>query len=488
MTTEKRISTVVALALALLTGSAYPAAAHDDLASASPGGGDTLAAVPDTLRLTFTRQQDLDLASVRLFGPAGEVALGDLLQHPDSSAVVLVPVVGRWSAGDHTVRWRIVGQDGHPVAGEYTFVVREEARGLPAEELSDSLGASGAPPGPPGQDAGPADGAQPAPFDVQSPAYVAVRWLGFGALLGVLGAVSWALLVLPLARRWDGGVAVAEGWGRAATVGAWSAGLLLLATFGRLWAQGRALGSGDPDGPSLIGSVLTSTVWGAGWWLQLVASLLALAAFLWARRGRKSLPWALAGVAALGLSFTPALSGHAVAVDGVASLAVLADGAHVLAAGGWMGGLLLLLVAGVPPALGEDGTRERLAPLVEAFSLTALGFATILVVTGVFASWLHLGRLADLWTTPYGRTLLVKLGLLLPLLATGAYNWLRVRPALSRGEGGARRLRRSGGAELAVAVAVLLATAVLVATPPPAETPRPAVAGAQMSNPQEKQP
>lgn len=442
-----------------------PASAHDDLQTASPGAGDTLGAVPDVLRLTFTRAQNLELASVRLIGPSGEVALGDLRAHPDSSAVVLVPVLGRWSAGGHTVRWRIVGQDGHPVAGEYTFVVEEGARGLAAEEPDSAGTPSAAPPAA----AAPADDGAVAGFDVRSPAYVAVRWLGFASLLGVLGAVSWSLLVLPLARRRDGSVDVGAGRKRAATVGVWSAVVLLLAAFGRLWAQIRALGGGDPEAPSLIGSVLTSTAWGAGWWLQLVGALLALVGFAWARRGRDLLPWTMAGVAALGLSFTPALSGHAVAVDGIVSLAVLTDGVHVLAAGGWMGGLLLLLVAGLPAARGPEGSRERLAPLVEGFSLTALGFATLLVLTGVFAAWLHLGAVDALWSSGYGRTLLVKLGLLIPLLGTGAYNWLRVRPALSGGEGGAGRLRLSGGTELAVAVAVLLATAVLVATPPPAD-------------------
>ena len=91
----------------------------------------------------------------------------------------------------------------------------------------------------------------------------------------------------------------------------------------------------------------------------------------------------------------------------------------------------------------------------------------MLVLTGLFSAWLHLGSLDALWSSGYGRTLGLKLLLFVPLFATGAYNWLRVRPALASGDAPARRIRLSGGVELAVAVAVILVTAVLVATPPP---------------------
>jgi len=66
-----------------------------------------------------------------------------------------------------------------------------------------------------------------------------------------------------------------------------------------------------------------------------------------------------------------------------------------------------------------------------------------------------------------GRTLLVKIGVLTVVFGTGAYNWLRVRPALGT-EAAGSRLRRSAILELAVGAIVLAVTAVLVATPPPA--------------------
>jgi copper transport protein len=140
----------------------------------------------------------------------------------------------------------------------------------------------------------------------------------------------------------------------------------------------------------------------------------------------------------------------------------------VIGAGAWIGSLLVLVLAGVPAALalsaGERGSAVAL--LVNRFSPVALGAATVLVASGAVSAWAHLGSVAALLGTPYGRTLVVKLALVALVAALGAFHWRRARPALGT-EDGARRLRRSAAAELAIAALVLLVTAILVATPPP---------------------
>jgi putative copper export protein len=177
----------------------------------------------------------------------------------------------------------------------------------------------------------------------------------------------------------------------------------------------------------------------------------------------------LAGLGAAALALTPALSGHAVAAENLRALAVLADTLHVVGAGGWMGGLLVLLVVGVPAAL-RLASPERgpgVAVLVNAFSPTALFFAALTVGTGLFAAWLNLGgSVSALWESGYGRTLLLKLAVVSVVFFTGAYNWLRVRPALGT-EVAAGKLRRSAAVELAAGMVVIVITAVLVASSPP---------------------
>ncbi len=114
--------------------------------------------------------------------------------------------------------------------------------------------------------------------------------------------------------------------------------------------------------------------------------------------------------------------------------------------------------------LAESERGRAVAALVNAFSPTALVFAGITAATGALAAWLHLGTVPALWQSDYGRMLLLKLGVLSVVAATGAYNWLRVKPALGDVLG-ATRVRRSASVELTVGVLVLLVTAILVATP-----------------------
>lgn len=127
-----------------------------------------------------------------------------------------------------------------------------------------------------------------------------------------------------------------------------------------------------------------------------------------------------------------------------------------------------MLIAGIPAAiaLGEGRRGPAVADLVNAFSPTALIFAGLAAVTGLFSAWLHIESFANVWGSSYGRVLLLKLGILSAVAATGAYNWLRVRPRLG-GPEGIVRIRRSSTIEVVVAVIVLLVTAILVATPTP---------------------
>jgi putative copper export protein len=310
---------------------------------------------------------------------------------------------------------------------------------------------------------------------VTSPTYAAVRWLWLASLTGLIGAAAFRWLVLPAAERrgvndtaWTTVWTAAER--RAAWCGAIAAAVLVAATIGRLFAERAALrGASDMASGGTLGTIVEGTQWGSGWLLQVVTAaiaLIGLAVVALRRDARATGGWAVVGLATLVAALAPALSGHAIATPRLGGLAVTADALHVLAAGGWMGGLLVLLVAGVASA-ARAGRWEAVAGLVSAFSPMALACAAVLVATGTFAAWLHLGSVGALWGSGYGRTLLVKLALLVPALGAGAYNWRRVRPALHDARGAAR-LQRWAMVELVAGAAVIAATAVLVALEPPA--------------------
>jgi copper transport protein len=451
----------VLLAAASLLLAPAEAFAHLHLTASAPAADETVSAVPTHIRLTFTEQVELGFSDLALIGPLGEVRIGDLFVPVDSEAVLEVRILGQLVAGDYTVRWQAASADGHPVRGEYRFAIPAGAVGLIAETAEPASAA----PAPPAVTTAIAAPPRSAAFGVESPGYVAVRWGTFAALLAVIGTVGFRLLVLG---RLKGQEALVEAAApRAARLGLWAAAFLLIAAFLRLAAESMAVLGDVPLGGRMIGIVLT-TLWGWGWLVQVGGTLVALAGFLLARRG-SDLGWTVAALGAVLLAFFSALSGHAAAVEGsLRPHAIVVDGLHVFGAGGWLGSLLVLLVAGLPTAVRLDqGKRSgALSELVATFSGTALVFAGIVVFTGVVASWIHLGSIAALVDTPYGRTLLVKLAVVAVVAGAGAFNWRRVRPALG-GTGGEGRLRRSAAFELAAGLFVLAVTAALVATPPP---------------------
>lgn len=159
---------------------------------------------------------------------------------------------------------------------------------------------------------------------------------------------------------------------------------------------------------------------------------------------------------------------------------------HVLAAGLWIGTLFVLVTAGLSALLRNESTRERrgiiAADLVNGFSPLALTMGAVVVLFGVITAWRHLHVLSNLWTTPYGITLIVKLVFVAAVFALGAWNWRRQRPMLGS-EPAAAAIRRSARAELTVAGVVLVITSLLVSLPaprPPGAAPR---AGASTGGP-----
>lgn len=142
---------------------------------------------------------------------------------------------------------------------------------------------------------------------------------------------------------------------------------------------------------------------------------------------------------------------------------------HELAAGLWIGSLFVLVAAGLTSLLRHEPRDRRgaiAADMVNRFSPLALTMGPVVVVFGVITAWRHLHVLSNLWSTPYGYTLIAKLCVVALVFGLGAWNWRRQRPTLGS-ESAAVSIRRSATAELTVAAFVLLITAVLVSLPAP---------------------
>ena len=113
---------------------------------------------------------------------------------------------------------------------------------------------------------------------------------------------------------------------------------------------------------------------------------------------------------------------------------------------------------------GRDGTR---------FSRLALGSVAVLVLTGLYQSWIQVGNLRTLFGTDYGRVLLFKLVIFIAMLGFGALNFLSTGPRLLQAAQGnttdlswARKALRRIGAESFLALLVFFVTGLLTVLPP----------------------
>jgi putative copper export protein len=410
--------------------------------------------------LVFGEPIEARFSNLELRGPAGTRIPLDSVHVARGLELVGTPGFDL-APGKYEIRWQVAGADGHPIRGSIEFAVAATAAERP--------GAADRSPEHHPPEAFPEQGTE---FGVQSPGFVAIRWLTFLGLLMWFGVVGFTGFVLRTAIRRLGPHAdefARLAWLRALGLGLLASLILILAATLRLGAQAfAARRPGERLSLDLLQSLL-QTGWGFGWLLQSAGALLAWFGIRTALRGRAA-TWFF-GLATVALAFSPGFSGHA-AATGFFPLTLLTDAAHILSAGGWLGTLLVMLGAGLSASvvLPPDQRGGAVSALVTAFSPFALRCAAVTAATGIFAAWVHLQTLPALWESPYGRVLMLKLGVLSIVAATGAYNWRVLKPRLD-GPGAIAKLRVSAGVELAVAVVVIAITAVLVATPPPVTGP-----------------
>jgi putative copper export protein len=253
---------------------------------------------------------------------------------------------------------------------------------------------------------------------------------------------------------------------RAAAFGLAASLLLILGALGRLLLMSQLMNA-MPDMQTMsIGDMAMHSRWGFALKLEIGAALVALVSFALAARRLRGVWW-LAGISAIVLAVTPALAGHAAASPRFTSLMIGTDFLHILGGASWLGGLLAVMVVGIPLSLALDEVERwpAIASLVNSFSPVALISASIVVVSGVIASWVHLERVSALWRTTYGQVLLLKLFLVAITLTIGAYNFRRVQPQLVN-EVGSARLKRAATLELSVGFLILLVTGILTGISP----------------------
>lgn len=288
------------------------------------------------------------------------------------------------------------------------------------------------------------------------------RWGRFAAMLAIVGAVVFRLVVLR--RTGVGPTTSAAAARRAATLGVIAAVVMVISALAWLTFQTADMRFPDEPWLEVAMRLVRETSWGTIWTVHLGAAVVAIAAFAIARRGGPA-RWIVPALLALTLAVTLTTSSHAMSAKRFSNVTVVADLLHVLGASAWLGtlGVVFTSIAGRDGA-GEGDGRYVVA-LLRIFSPIALTGTALVVCSGLVSSFAHIQTLNGLFASRYGLTLLAKLAAVFVIALLGWRNWKRITPGvLATGSG---RMRRGMAAELFATMVVLLITAALVVTAPP---------------------
>jgi methionine-rich copper-binding protein CopC/putative copper export protein len=406
----RRLVRTGAVALVAMCAGAAAAAAHPLLLTSAPAPGSIIPGSPSTLTIAFSEGAVAGGSRVTLTGPHGAVGLGRLTASGGGRQLAS-KLDGKLAPGVYRAHWVALGDDGHTVSGNFAFGVAE-ANGSPPPGASAGLGGASTA-GRGGSNSSPAL------------ASTAALWLGVLASALLWGGV---LLVTTLRRRRLAGAERAER--RLAAVGRLA---LLVAVAAAVYGALQEASAGSAGGFDL--ALLTASGTGISAIARVAVALVGAAVVLAA--GRRSARTAVLAQGATGgaLLVCYGLSGHVMAQGNAP--AALDMAVHLLAAGTWSGGLLMLLLA-----VGLDGVPLREA--ARGFAPVALSAVAVSALTGAIIAIREVNHWYFLWFSTYGRLVIVKV--------------IVVAIALTLGALVARRARRG----LLVAEAALLAAVVAV--------------------------
>ena len=146
--------------------------------------------------------------------------------------------------------------------------------------------------------------------------------------------------------------------------------------------------------------------------------------------------------------FSFRFAGHVSVLSPIAKLAIAF---HFFAFAAWIGSLYPL------HKLTYVEDLEFLQRVMKKFGDNAISIVLVLIVAGGLMLFELFHSLEEVFTTAYGRALLMKLFLVLAILAIATFNKFRLTPAI-RSERGTQYLRRSIRIEAVVAILILIVT------------------------------
>ncbi|PCH83185.1 MAG: hypothetical protein COB89_01840 [Piscirickettsiaceae bacterium] len=190
----------------------------------------------------------------------------------------------------------------------------------------------------------------------------------------------------------------------------------------------------DALNQELLTLVLFSTRFGTVWAVQESLSLLLLISLLFHRRffltfsHRHFFVWIIT-LASLTLA-VGSFKGHAAGLEPVWP-GLLAHSLHLIAAACWLGALPALGFV-IYSSTGKQKEAINTYRLLNRFSLLASLMVAVILLSGVVIGYLQIDRWAELFATPYGHYLLVKVFLFILMLCVASIIRFRCKPKNTR--------------------------------------------------------
>ncbi|WP_331374937.1 copper resistance CopC/CopD family protein [Sinorhizobium chiapasense] len=408
------LSRVAAAALAWLF-LATAALAHASLTATEPRDGAVVPTAPTTLALSFS--EPVSPLALKLVKPDGSAVALERFSLRDRTVEIEVPP--DLSAGTHALSWRVVSEDGHPVAGSIVFSIGSPSGSSYAGEEID--------------------------WQVRATLWLGRIALYAGLFFGVGGvfALNWFLQGARAGLRFI-----------AATLAIGLAGTALSAGFQGLDALGVPLSALAE--PRLWSTGLETSF---GRTVVVMTAALALAGVALVSRRQQVARWTSL-LALIAGSLALSLSGHASAAD-PQWLMRPSVFLHAIAITLWVGAL-------VPIARLLRAGHAHALKALHRFSVFIPFSVAVLVAAGIVLLVVQVGQPSALLATAYGNIFLVKLALLLILFALAAINrWVLTDRVETGDQGAARYLVRSIAAETLLVLLVFGVAASWRFTPPP---------------------
>lgn len=256
------------------------------------------------------------------------------------------------------------------------------------------------------------------------------RFVQYAGATGLFGAVLFYLTLLPpignasaRALRWPKPLLVV------------SSLLLFLGALLSLAAQAATMNGialDRLDVPS-VSVVLTDTQWGHAIAARIALSFVTLLTVIIIKPSRRL--WQVTCLLGAVLLASFAWTGHGSSTEGAGGwVHLIADIAHMIAAGVWLGALAAFLALLCLPKVQDLEQQTALFNALRNFSGTGSALVAVLVVSGLINSYFLIGlsHIGQIFQSTYGILLTIKVIIFAGMLILAGLNRFRLTPALEK--------------------------------------------------------